>query len=425
MLNKTKCNVLEFKEFGFSDELMDGLDAMRFEKATPVQEKTIPIIKEGKDLIACAQTGTGKTAAYLLPVLDKLVKYGHNDINALILVPTRELAIQIDQQMEGFGYFLDVSSTAIYGGNDSGEWNRQKTALTTGADIVIATPGRLIQHLTMGYVDMGTLQHLILDEADRMLDMGFFDDIMQVVKHLPAKRQTLMFSATMPPKIRELAKNILNEPDEVNISISKPAEGILQAAYMVYDTQKIPLLNTLLKDKDLPSIIIFSSTKQKVKEIARSLSKNGFNSAAISSDLEQAERENVLRDFKNRNIQILVATDIIARGIDIEKIDLVINFDVPRDAEDYVHRVGRTARAQTQGVAITLINDKEVLEFHKIERLIEKDVYKIPLNPELGEAPEYNPEALLKRRRGKGGGGKGRGGNNKRKPQKKRAPRKN
>ncbi|WP_430809764.1 MULTISPECIES: DEAD/DEAH box helicase [unclassified Carboxylicivirga] len=416
---------MEFKEFGFSDELMDGLDAMRFEKATPVQEKTIPIIKEGKDLIACAQTGTGKTAAYLLPVLDKLVKYGHNDINALILVPTRELAIQIDQQMEGFGYFLDVSSTAIYGGNDSGEWNRQKTALTTGADIVIATPGRLIQHLTMGYVDMGTLQHLILDEADRMLDMGFFDDIMQVVKHLPAKRQTLMFSATMPPKIRELAKNILNEPDEVNISISKPAEGILQAAYMVYDTQKIPLLNTLLKDKDLPSIIIFSSTKQKVKEIARSLSKNGFNSAAISSDLEQAERENVLRDFKNRNIQILVATDIIARGIDIEKIDLVINFDVPRDAEDYVHRVGRTARAQTQGVAITLINDKEVLEFHKIERLIEKDVYKIPLNPELGEAPEYNPEALLKRRRGKGGGGKGRGGNNKRKPQKKRAPRKN
>jgi len=382
---------LEFKEFDFSNELLDGLDAMRFEKATPVQEKTIPVIKEGKDLIACAQTGTGKTAAYLLPVLDKLIRNGHNKINALILVPTRELAIQIDQQMEGFGYFLDISSTAIYGGNDSGEWNRQKTALTTGADIVIATPGRLIQHLTMGYVNMDTLQHLILDEADRMLDMGFFEDIMQVVKHLPKERQTLMFSATMPPKIRELAKNILVNPDEVNISISKPAEGILQAAYMVYDTQKIPLLNSLLKGKDLPSIIIFTSTKVKVKEIARSLKSNGFNAQAISSDLEQNEREDVLREFKNRNIQILVATDIIARGIDIEKIDLVINFDVPRDAEDYVHRVGRTARAQTQGVAITLINDKEILEFHKIERLIEKDVYKIPLPPEFGDAPIYNP----------------------------------
>ncbi|MBR8536285.1 DEAD/DEAH box helicase [Carboxylicivirga sediminis] len=414
---------MEFKEFGFSEELLDGLNAMRFEKATPVQEQTIPVIKDGKDLIACAQTGTGKTAAYLLPVLDKLVRNGHNKINALILVPTRELAIQIDQQMEGFGYFLDISSTAIYGGNDSGEWNRQKNALTTGADIVIATPGRLIQHLTMGYVKMDTLQHLILDEADRMLDMGFFDDIMQVVKYLPKERQTLMFSATMPPKIRELAKNILVEPDEVNISISKPAEGILQAAYMVYDTQKIPLLNTLLKDKDLPSIIIFSSTKQKVKEIARSLKSNGFNAEAISSDLEQAERENVLREFKNRNIQILVATDIIARGIDIEKIDLVINFDVPRDAEDYVHRVGRTARAQTQGVAITLINDKEILEFHKIERLIETNIYKIPLNPELGEAPVYNPEELLKgRRRGKGGKGKPSGNkrnNYKKKPGKK------
>jgi superfamily II DNA/RNA helicase len=410
---------LEFKEFGFSDELLSGLDAMRFEKATPVQEKTIPVIKDGKDLIACAQTGTGKTAAYLLPVLDKLIRNGHNKINALILVPTRELAIQIDQQMEGFGYFLDISSTAIYGGNDSSEWNRQKNALTTGADIVIATPGRLIQHLTMGYVKMDTLQHLILDEADRMLDMGFFDDIMQVVKYLPKERQTLMFSATMPPKIRELAKNILVDQEEVNISISKPAEGILQAAYMAYDTQKIPLLNTLLKDKDLPSIIIFSSTKQKVKEIARSLKSNGFNSKAISSDLEQAERENVLRDFKNRNIQILVATDIIARGIDIEKIDLVINFDVPRDAEDYVHRVGRTARAQTQGVAITLINDKEILEFHKIERLIETDIFKIPLNPELGEAPVYNPEELLKKRR-KGGGQKRKPSGNKRKTFKKK-----
>ncbi len=382
---------LKFKEFEFAEELLEGLSAMRFEQATPVQEMTIPIIKEGSDLIACAQTGTGKTAAYLLPVLDKLIRNGHNDINALILVPTRELAIQIDQQMEGFSYFLDVSSTAIYGGNDKDEWNRQKNALTTGADIVIATPGRLIQHLGMGYVKMDTLQHLILDEADRMLDMGFFDDIMQVVGHLPKNRQTLMFSATMPPKIRELAKNILEDPKEVSISISKPAEGILQAAYMVYDTQKIPLLNSLLEGKDLPSIIIFSSTKLKVKDITRSLMNNGFNAKAIHSDLEQSEREDVLREFRNRNVQILVATDIIARGIDIEKIDLVINFDVPKDAEDYVHRVGRTARAKTQGVAITLINDKEVLEFHKIEQLIEKDIYKIPLPPDLGEAPVYNP----------------------------------
>lgn len=395
---------MKFKEFDFANELLEGLEAMRFEQATPVQEKTIPIINEGSDLIACAQTGTGKTAAYLLPVLDKLVRHGHNKINALILVPTRELAIQIDQQMEGFGYFLDVASTAVYGGNDKDEWNRQKNALTTGADIVIATPGRLIQHLSMGYVDMSSLQHLILDEADRMLDMGFFDDIMQVVTHLPKERQTLMFSATMPPKIRELAKNILVEPEEVNISISKPAEGILQAAYMVYDTQKIPLLNSLLKDKDLPSIIIFSSTKLKVKEISRSLLNNGFNAKAIHSDLEQSEREEVLREFRNRNVQILVATDIIARGIDIEKIDLVINFDVPRDAEDYVHRVGRTARAKTQGVAITLINDKEILEFHRIEKLIERDIYKIPLPPELGEAPVYNPQDLKKGRKRNGGG---------------------
>ncbi|MCU4177214.1 DEAD/DEAH box helicase [Carboxylicivirga sp. N1Y90] len=404
---------MEFKEFDFSNELLDGLDSMRFEKATPVQERTIPIIKEGKDLIAVAQTGTGKTAAYLLPVLDKLVRDGHNKINALIIVPTRELAIQIDQQMEGFGYFLDVSSTAIYGGNDKDEWNRQKNALTTGADIVIATPGRLIQHLTMGYVKMDTLQHLILDEADRMLDMGFFEDIMQVVTFLPKERQTLMFSATMPSKIRELAKNILQDPDEVNIAMSKPAEGILQAAYMVYDTQKVALLNDLLKDKDLPSIIVFASTKIKAKEIARSLRSNGFNAKDIHSDLEQAEREDVLREFRNRKVQIIVATDIIARGIDIEKIDLVINFDVPRDAEDYVHRVGRTARAQTQGVAITLINDKEVLEFHKIEQLIEKEVYKIPLPPHIGDAPEYNPGALKKGRGRKGGYNKKRSFNKK------------
>jgi len=398
---------LEFKDFNFTDEVFDGLTAMRFEKATPVQQMTIPIIMENKDLIACAQTGTGKTAAYLLPVLDKIVRNGHNGVNTLVLVPTRELAIQIDQQMEGFGYFLDVSSTAIYGGNDSGEWARQKNALVTGADIVIASPGRLIQHLTMGYVKMDQVQHLILDEADRMLDMGFVDDIKQIVSHLPKKRQTLMFSATMPPKIRDLAREILNEPEEISISISKPAEGILQAAYLVYDTQKIPLVNSLLKGKELSSVIVFSSTKIKVKEITRSLVKNGFNAKDIHSDLDQSERENVLREFKNRNLQILVATDIIARGIDIEKIDLVINFDVPRDAEDYVHRVGRTARAKTEGVALTFINEKEVADFHRIEQLIEKDIYKVPLPPELGEGPEYNPKQMRSNRKNWSGKPKG------------------
>ncbi len=380
---------------------------MRFEKATPVQEQTIPVIMEGNDLIACAQTGTGKTAAYLLPLCDKLLEKEHHGVKALVLVPTRELAIQIDQQMEGFGYFLPVSSTAIYGGNDSKEWARQKTALTTGSDIVIATPGRMLQHITMGYVDFSTVEFLILDEADRMLDMGFYDDIMKVTKHIPDKRQTLMFSATMPPKIRELAKKILTNPAEVNIAISKPAEGILQAAYMVYDTQKIPLLNLLLKEKDLPSILIFSSRKQTVKEIVQSLRRNGFNADAIHSDLEQADREEVLREFRNRNVQILVATDIIARGIDIEKIDLVINYDVPRDAEDYVHRVGRTARASTQGVAITLINETDQKDFYKIERLIEKDVYKIPLPPEIGEGPAYNAPEMHKKRKFKKDKGSG------------------
>jgi superfamily II DNA/RNA helicase len=384
---------VNFSEFNFSEEVLDGLTAMRFETATPVQEKTIPIITSGKDLIACAQTGTGKTAAYLLPILDKLVRQGHNHINTLVLVPTRELAIQIDQQMEGFSYFLPVTSTAIYGGNDSGEWERQKNSLTTGADLVVATPGRMLQHISMGYVKFDKLEHFILDEADRMLDMGFFEDIMQIVAELPKKRQALMFSATMPPKIRELAHQILHKPEEISLSMSKPAEGILQAAYLVYDRQKIELVNLLLKGKDLSSVIVFSSTKLKVKEIAKSLAANGFNAKAIHSDLDQDERENVLRDFKNRKVQILVATDIIARGIDIEKIDLVLNFDVPRDAEDYVHRVGRTARAKTQGVALTFINDDEQRQFRNIEKLIETDIYKIALPVELGEAPEYNPDA--------------------------------
>ena len=393
---------MKFKEFDFTNDVLNGLDAMRFEEATPIQEQAIPIIMKGDDLIACAQTGTGKTAAYLLPVLNKMVSEKPQGVTTLVLVPTRELAVQIDQQIEGFSYFLSVSSIAVYGGNDAGLWDQQKTALTTGADLIAATPGRLIQHISMGYVDLSTIKYLILDEADRMLDMGFYDDIMQIIKTLPTKRQTLLLSATMPPKIRELAKNILIKPAEINIAISKPAEGVLQAAYLVYDTQKIPLINSLLKGKDdVKSAIIFSSTKLKVKEIYRSLKQNGYNVAAIHSDLEQAEREEVMLNFRNRKIQILVATDIIARGIDIDSIDLIINFDVPHDAEDYVHRVGRTARAQNTGVALTFINDKEQYQFSMIEKLIEKTVYKIPLPEDFEEGPEYNPSKKVQRHNGR------------------------
>ncbi len=389
---------MKFKEFNFTPEVMDGLDAMRFEEATPVQSQTIPIIRKGDDLIACAQTGTGKTAAYLLPVLDQLVNNNQDGCTAVILVPTRELALQIDQQIEGFSYFLSVTSLAVFGGNDKNLWDQQKQALTQGADIIVATPGRMIQHLTMGYVDFKSVKHFILDEADRMLDMGFHEDIMQIESFLPKEnRQNLLFSATMPPKIRELAKKLLNNPQEINIAISKPAEGILQAAYVVHDYQKTDLIVDLLKDKDLPSIIIFVSRKAMVNEIVRALNRNNFNARAIHSDLEQNERIEVLREFKNRNIQILVATDIVARGIDIEKIDLVINFDVPNDAEDYVHRIGRTARAKTQGVGITFINEEDQVDFYKIEQLIETTIYKIPLPPHYDEAPEYNPEAKMRR----------------------------
>ncbi len=382
---------MKFTEFGFSPEVLEGLDAMRFEEATPVQVETIPRIMEGKDMIGCAQTGTGKTAAYLLPVLDRQIRAGHEGLNTLVLVPTRELAMQIDQQMEGFGYFLPITSTAVYGGNDAGLWNNQKKALITGAHVIIATPGRLIQHLSMGYVKMDTLKHLILDEADRMLDMGFYEDIMQIVSYLPKERQTLMFSATMPEKIRKLARELLTNPEEVNIAMSKPAEGILQGAYVVYETQKIPLVNSLIKGKDLKSILIFSSTKQKVKDIHISLRKNGFNARAIHSDLGQSERTEVMRQFKNRNIQILVATDIVARGIDVEGIDLVINFDVPNDAEDYVHRVGRTARASSSGIALTFITEKDQQDFQDIEKLIENEIIKMKLPEEIGEGPQYNP----------------------------------
>ncbi len=388
---------MKFSEFGFSPEVLGGIEAMRFTEATAVQEKTIPLIMEGKDLIACAQTGTGKTAAFLLPILNKIANNIKDLTTTLILVPTRELAIQIDQHIQGFSYFLPVTSVAVYGGNDAELWDQQKKALISGANLVVATPGRLIQHLNMDYFNFSSLKHLILDEADRMLDMGFFDDIMQIVKVLPKDRQTLLYSATMPPKIRELSKNLLKSPVEVNIAISRPAEGILQAAYLVWDSQKVPLIVDLLKGKELNSVLIFASTKLKVKEIFKVLKQLNFVVDAIHSDLDQSERESVMLGFRNRKVKILVATDIVSRGIDVDGIDLVINYDVPNDAEDYVHRVGRTARANTTGVALTFINDRDQYSFAVIEKLIEREVYKLQLPEGFEPGPEYKPFAKPER----------------------------
>lgn len=371
---------------------MEGLLSMNFDKPTPIQEQAIPIILSDRDIIACAQTGTGKTAAYLLPVINKVIKTPGDYVNTLIIAPTRELAIQIDEALQGFAYFAPISCIAIYGGNDGFSFEQEKKALTQGANIIVATPGRLISHLNMGYVKMERLQHLILDEADRMLDMGFSQDINKIISFLPKKRQTLLFSATMPPKIRELAKNILINPQQINIALSKPAEGVLQGAYVVYNTQKMELLKGLLRGKDLASILIFSSTKDNVKQLEKELLKLKFNVAAIHSDLDQDRRNEVLRDYKNRKLQTLVATDILSRGIDIDSIGLVINYDVPSDAEDYIHRVGRTARAESTGVAITFINPEDQRKFKKIEELIGSEVKKLPLPDGLGAGPEYNPE---------------------------------
>lgn len=366
---------------------------MGFNKPTPIQQQAIPLILAGKDLIACAQTGTGKTAAYILPILNKLVDTEHRHLNTLIIAPTRELAQQIDQQVEGLGYFLGgVSSMSIVGGSDGASWDQQRKAIEEGADIIIATPGRLISFLASGRIDFSHLKHLVLDEADRMLDMGFYDDIVSIIRHLPVKRQTLLFSATMPPKIRTLASRILHEPVEVSIAISKPAEGILQQAYSVFDGQKIPLLKRILKENEhLKSIIIFSNSKDNVKRMGSDLSRAGLSVKAFHSDLEQAEREAVMTQFKNRQLQILIGTDILARGIDVEGIGLVVNYDTPHDAEDYIHRIGRTARAETTGTAVTFINEKDQRRFQRIEKLIGREIPKLPVPTELGEAPAYTP----------------------------------
>ena len=383
---------MTFKEF-FEAELLEGLSAMGFEKPTPIQEKAIPVILQSRDLIACAQTGTGKTAAFLLPIMNKIVKAHTDTIDTLIIVPTRELAIQIDSALQGFAYFTPVTSIAIYGGNDGSSYDQERKALTQGANIIIATPGRLIAHLNQGYVKFDTVKHLVLDEADRMLDMGFSEDLNRIISFLPKDRQTLLFSATMPPKIRSLANKILRNPEEISLAISKPAEKVIQAAYLVYNSQKVELIKQLLAGKKLKSILIFSSTKSNVKELERELLKLGLNTAAIHSDLTQDQRNEVLRNFRNKKLQILVATDIVSRGIDIESIDLVINFDVPGDAEDYIHRIGRTARAEATGVALTFINPQDQRKFRNIEQLIGSEVMKIPLPEGLGTSPDYNPEA--------------------------------
>ncbi|MCL1821977.1 MAG: DEAD/DEAH box helicase, partial [Prolixibacteraceae bacterium] len=352
---------MSFDEFDLSRELLDAIYYMGFDEATPIQEQAIPIILEGKDLIACAQTGTGKTAAFLLPILDFISKKKESSTSTLILVPTRELAIQIDQQVQGFAYTLGINSIAIYGGGDGSDWGQQKTALTKGAEIIVATPGKLISHLNQGYVKFDKIEYLVLDEADRMLDIGFYEDLMKIISFVPPKRQTLMFSATMPPKIRSFAKQILRTPAEISLEISKPAEGVLQAVYLVYDKQKTSLINKLVADNpDYTSILIFSSTKKKVNEIVRGLRSKDYKVEGISSDLEQRDREEILLRFRSRETRILVATDVLSRGIDIKDINLIVNYDVPSDGEDYVHRVGRTARADSSGVAITLVNSDEM-----------------------------------------------------------------
>ena len=383
---------MKFTEFNFGNELQEGLDMMGFEKATPIQEQAIPIIQNNKDLIACAQTGTGKTAAFVLPILDILTKETQNNkVNTIIIAPTRELAKQIDMQIEGFSYFTNASSYPIYGGGTGIEFDNQKQALQKGSDIIICTPGRLLAHLDFDYFDTSSVKHLILDEADRMLDMGFYDDIMKISNTLPKNRQTLLFSATMPPKIRELANKLLKNPESISLAISKPAEGITQSAYMCHDSQKVNLVREILKakGKDLSHVLIFASSIKSVREINKTLNKAGMKASEMHSGLDQDQREQTIRDFKSKKIKILVATDILSRGIDIKGIEIVINYEVPHDEEDYVHRIGRTARADRTGEAITFINPKQVKNFKDIEKLIEKEVPKLELPKGFSKAPEY------------------------------------
>ncbi|MBU3838424.1 MAG: DEAD/DEAH box helicase [Candidatus Phocaeicola faecigallinarum] len=392
---------MEFSELNLDESVLSALDTINFKECTPVQEHTIPVLLEGHDLIGVAQTGTGKTAAYLLPVLSKLCngEYPEDSINCIIMSPTRELAIQIDRQMEAFSYFMPVSGVAVYGGNDGVRFEQEKKGLTLGADVVIATPGRLISHLSLGYVDLSRVSFFILDEADRMLDMGFYDDIIQIVKHLPKERQTIMFSATMPEKIRQLADNILNNPVEVKLAVSKPAEKIIQAAYVCYESQKLEIIKDLFSSQQPERVIIFASSKVKVKEVTKALLRMKLNVGEMHSDLEQGQREEILHEFRNGKVNILVATDIVARGIDIDDIRLVINYDVPHDCEDYVHRIGRTARANNDGCAITFVSETEQTKFYQIEKFLDKTIYKLQIPDQIGEGPEYKPKTTQNNRK--------------------------
>lgn len=419
---------MNFEETYLNDNILDALYDMRFEKMTPVQEKCIPPILDGYDVIGVAQTGTGKTAAYLLPILSLLDDGGFpkDAVNCIVMAPTRELAQQIDQAMQGFGYYLDgISSVAVYGGNDGSRFNQEMKGLKMGADVIIATPGRLLSHIRMGHVDLSRLSFFVLDEADRMLDMGFSDDILQIAKLLPKEHQTIMFSATMPEKIQHLARSLLYNPVEVKIAVSKPAEKIQQSAYVCYEPQKLDIIRHLFKAGELKRVIIFSGKKDKVKDITRELQRIHINCAPMHSDLTQQERDDVMYRFKAGMVDVLVATDIVARGIDIDDILMVINYDVPHDAEDYVHRIGRTARAQRDGIAITFVSDKDMRYFSDIERFLEKEIAKKSLLEGIGEGPEYKPTSPRKSTRGRGGRHRGGKANKNRKQSRNRQQKKN
>jgi superfamily II DNA/RNA helicase len=402
-----------FDEFDFEDEVLDALDAMNFVKCTPIQEQTLEPLMEGRDLIGVAQTGTGKTAAYLLPVLNRLCRGGYPEdaINCIIMAPTRELAQQIDRQLEGFTYFMQVSSVAVYGGNDGQRYEQELRGMSKGADIIVATPGRLISHINLGNVDLSRVSFFILDEADRMLDMGFCNDIMTIAKQLPKERQTMLFSATMPEEIRRLAKEILNDPVHITLALAKPAEGITQQAYVCYEGQKMGIINQIFETESSERVILFASRKTKVKEIARAIRKHGFNVGEMHSDLSQSERDEIMFQYKSRKIDMIVATDILARGIDIDDIRIVINYDVPRDCDDYIHRIGRTARAGSKGRAITFVSEEDQEFFGRIEDFIEQSVTKMEVPAALGEAPAYEPKK--KKQKSGSRGGRSRGGKKK------------
>jgi superfamily II DNA/RNA helicase len=379
-----------FDELALSDEVLDALWDMHFDECTPVQAETIPVILDRRDVISCAQTGTGKTAAYILPLLTNLAYDDHDPdkLNAIIMAPTRELAQQIDQQMEGFGFYVPFSSVAIYGGKDNGAWGTQVTGLQRGADIVIATPGRLLSQMNIYDIDFSGVKYFILDEADRMLDMGFYDDIMTIVRRLPADRQTIMFSATMPPKIRQMAKAIMHDPVEVQIAVSRPPETIHQMCARLYEPQKPGFVQLALQGRDLKKVIIFAGKKQRVKDLTRTLRMLKLDARAMHSDLEQTERDQVMLDFRNGKIDVLVATDVVSRGIDVTDVPLVINYDVPHDPEDYVHRIGRTARAENSGEAITLVSPEDARYWSRIEQFLKRDIERLPLYEALGEGPK-------------------------------------